>query len=100
MLANLIDNAIKYTQAEGKVVVELSRDCQQIEISVSDTGIGIPEGDQARVFDRFFRCDQSRTLDGCGLGLSYSRAVAHSHGGDILLNSSEQGSQFTIQLPI
>jgi len=101
MLANLLDNAIKYTSANGLVEVSLTCTGQNIEILVSDTGMGIPENDQARVFDRFFRCDQSRTQDGCGLGLSFSRAVAHSHGGDIILSSSlESGSCFTIKLPI
>jgi len=73
---------------------------KNIEITVLDTGMGIPESDQTRVFDRFFRCDQSRTHDGCGLGLSFSRAVARSHGGDINLSSRlERGSSFIIQLP-
>lgn len=101
MLANLLDNAIKYTLANGQVSVALTCNRQNIEIMVLDTGVGIPESDQARVFDRFFRCDQSRTHDGFGLGLSYSRAVAHSHGGDIELSSSlEKGSCFIIKLPI
>jgi len=67
---------------------------------VLDTGIGIPEVDQSRVFDRFFRCDQSRTQDGCGLGLSFSSVVARAHGGDISLTSHvERGSCFTARLP-
>lgn len=100
MLANLLDNAIKYTLANGQVDINLTCDSQHIEIMVLDTGIGIPKDEQERVFDRFYRCDQSRTLDGCGLGLSYSRAVAHSHGGDIHLSGSkEKGSCFIIKLP-
>ncbi len=101
MLANLLDNAIKYTLNNGQVDVVLACSRQNIEITVVDTGIGIPESDQARVFDRFFRCDQSRTHRGCGLGLSFARAVARSHGGDINLTSSiERGSCFTVTLPI
>jgi len=100
MLANLLDNAIKYTLANGRVDVILTHTRQNIEIMVLDTGMGIPEKDQARIFDRFFRCDQSRTHDGCGLGLSFSRAIARSHGGDITLSSSlKKGSNFTIRLP-
>ncbi|MCF6338371.1 MAG: HAMP domain-containing histidine kinase [Gammaproteobacteria bacterium] len=100
MFANLLDNAIKYTLANGQVDVILTRSRQNIEIMIIDTGIGIPENDQARVFDRFFRCDQSRTHDGCGLGLSFARAVARSHGGDIDLSSRlKNGSCFTIRLP-
>ncbi len=101
MLANLLDNAIKYTLANGQVDIVLTQTGQSIEITVTDTGIGIPENDQARVFDRFFRCDQSRTHNGCGLGLSFSRAVARAHGGDINLSSHlEKGSRFTIKLPV
>jgi len=101
MLANLLDNAIKYTCANGQVDVVLTCTRKNIEITVMDTGTGIPKNDQARVFDRFFRCDQSRSHDGCGLGLSFSRAVARSHGGDISLSSRlKKGSCFTIMLPI
>ncbi len=100
MLANLIDNAIKYTLDNGEVNVALACSEQNIEIMVKDTGIGIHKNNQSRVFDRFFRCDQSRTHDGCGLGLSYSRAVARSHNGDInLVNNMGGGSCFTILLP-
>jgi len=101
MLANLLDNAIKYTLANGQVEVVLTCSKQNIEIMVMDTGMGIPKNDQTRVFDRFFRCDQSRTHDGCGLGLSFSRAVVRSHGGDINLSSRlKKGSRFTIKLPL
>ncbi len=101
MLANLLDNAIKYTLANGQVDVVLTGTRQNIEIMVMDTGMGIPKNDQARVFDRFFRCDQSRTHDGCGLGLSFSRAVARSHGGDInLISRLKKGSRFTTKLPV
>lgn len=101
MLANILDNAIKYTPVGGLVEVALNRAGENIEILVRDNGMGIPEADQSRVFDRFFRCDQSRTLDGCGLGLSFSRAVAHSHNGYIVLSSNlENGSCFTIKLPL
>jgi len=100
MLANLIDNAIKYTLDSGEINISLTDRHQNIEIAVIDTGIGIPKNEQSRVFDRFFRCEYSRTNDGCGLGLSYSRAVARSHCGDITLrNNINGGSCFTIALP-
>jgi len=101
MLANLLDNAIKYTLDNGRVDIVLTCTKEDIEITISDTGIGIPDKEQSRVFDRFYRCDQSRTHDGCGLGLSFSRAVARSHGGDINLRTTEEkGCCFTIKLPI
>ncbi|PCH97214.1 MAG: hypothetical protein COB83_02885 [Gammaproteobacteria bacterium] len=101
MIANILDNAIKYTLEGGVVDVVITSNRQNIKIIVIDTGMGIPEQDQTRVFDRFYRCDQSRAYDGCGLGLSFSKAVARSHGGDINLSSClQKGSCFTIELPI
>ena len=101
MLANLLDNALKYTQPPGKVSIEVKSDAKVISIAIADTGIGIPLSDQHRVFERFFRCDQSRTKEGCGLGLSYSRAVARAHGGEITLSSApSEGSTFIIILPV
>src|SRR3990167_4643593 len=73
MLANIIDNAIKYTPAQGAISVTLETGQNQILIAVADTGIGISLADQERIFERYFRCDHSRSLVGCGLGLSYSR---------------------------
>ncbi|MDH3378589.1 MAG: HAMP domain-containing histidine kinase [Gammaproteobacteria bacterium] len=100
MLANLLDNALKYTPARGKVSVDLAHNSKQIEIAVTDTGIGIPAPDRHRVFERFFRCDQSRSKEGCGLGLSFARAVARAHGGEIHLSSAPDiSSIFTITLP-
>ncbi len=99
MFANLLDNAIKYTGHDGMVKVELGGDDRKICISIFDTGIGIPLSDQHRVFSRFFRCDQSRQQEGCGLGLSFARAVARAHGGDITLVSiPDECSTFTITL--
>ena len=101
MIANLIDNALKYTSEKGNVHISVSRKDGQCCISVSDTGIGIPEDDKARIFDRFYRCDRSRSHNGSGLGLSFARAVARSHGGDITLESiPDKGSTFRIMLPL
>lgn len=101
MLANLLDNALKYTPEDGSVRIHLTADEQQVQIAISDTGMGIPDSDQHRIFDRFFRCDQSRSEDGCGLGLSFARAVAHAHGGEIKVTSvPNQSSTFTISLPL
>ena len=101
MVANLIDNALKYTRENGKVNISVSRNGGQCCISVSDTGIGIPDADQPRIFDRFYRCDQSRSHNGSGLGLSFARAVARSHDGDITFESIPgTGSTFRILLPL
>ncbi len=100
MLANLLDNALKYTPENGKVTINLTNNPQTVRIAVKDSGIGIPKSEHNRVFDRFYRCDSSRTTNGCGLGLSFSIAVARAHNGDITLESSPNiGSTFTITLP-
>lgn len=100
MIANVLDNALKYTPANGSVHISLVKNDDNIKITITDTGIGIPATDFQRVFDRFYRCDQSRAEDGCGLGLSFSRAVARSHHGDITLTSTPgTGSEFVITIP-
>ena len=100
MLANLLDNALKYTPPKGRIDINLGCDEQGIKVAVADTGIGIPAPDQARIFERFFRCDQSRSQTGCGMGLSFSQAVARAHGGDISVASEPgNGTTFTITIP-
>ena len=100
MLSNLLDNAIKYTPSGGQVTISLSEKDGRILVSVQDTGCGISPGDLPRIFERFYRCDQSRSKPGIGLGLSLAWAIARAHGGDITATSmSGQGSTFTVTLP-
>ena len=101
MIANLLDNAIKYTPSNGSIGVDLRiTDNQSVLISVKDTGIGISKQDLVHIFERFYRCDPSRSQAGTGLGLSFARAVARAHDGDITVTSApDQGSTFTIILP-
>jgi len=100
MVANLLDNALKFTPPEGTVTVSLKADNGQVAISVSDTGIGISEDDLPHVFKRFYRCDNSRAQYGTGLGLSLVKAIAGSLGGSVSATSHlGEGSTFTVTLP-
>lgn len=99
-VANLLDNAIKYTDDGGEVALAMNYQGDEISITVSDTGIGISQSDQKKIFNRFYRCDNSRAREGCGLGLNYTRAVARALGGDVSLTSHiDRGSSFTLNLP-
>lgn len=100
LFSNLIDNAIKYTPPRGVVQVTASCTGQGVQILVADDGPGISQEDQDRVFQRFFRADQSRSQAGAGLGLSLARAIARAHGGDIAVKSElDRGAIFIVTLP-
>jgi signal transduction histidine kinase len=100
LLSNLLDNAIKYTSIGGQVEISLSPIKErEVTLTVKDTGIGISAEDLPRIFERFYRGDQSRSESGTGLGLSLARAIAHVHGGDITVESRlQEGSVFTVTL--
>ena len=102
VLLILIGNAIKFTPIDGKVLVNVNRTDQAVEVAVQDTGIGIPASQLSRVFDKFYQVDPSTTRDfgGAGLGLYISRAIVEAHGGHISVQSQEgQGSRFAFDLP-
>jgi PAS domain S-box-containing protein len=104
VVRNLIDNAIKYTHPGGSVQVQLLAESinsrSLATIKVVDTGIGIPEEHQAKVFERFYRVDPSHTIPGTGLGLSIVQEVVHAHGGTIQLKSVPGvGTTFVVTLP-
>jgi two-component system sensor histidine kinase SenX3 len=100
---NLIENAINYSPDSTRVTVTSKINDQIAEIAVSDQGIGIPEKDLERIFERFYRVDpaRSRMTGGTGLGLSIVKHIANNHGGDVSLWSVENaGSTFTIRFPL
>lgn len=100
-MANLIDNAIKYTPANGKIEVGLERRSEHLVITVTDTGCGIPETDRSKVFHRFFRVESSRSKQpGNGLGLSLVWAVVKLHNGEITLTDNHPGLRVTLRLPL
>jgi two-component system sensor histidine kinase KdpD len=101
-IRQVIDNALKYSPPSSAIHVRLSASDNGIIISVRDEGPGIPEVDQAHLFDRFYRGTNTRSkLAGTGMGLAVARQILRSHGGDIqLATTSEKGSEFVILLPI
>lgn len=102
MAMNLIDNAVKYNLPGGHVYVSVRKHGDHIDFAVKDTGIGIPEDKQKRVFERFYRADTSRSrkISGSGLGLSIVKHIAEYHNGTITLRSKENnGTEITIHLP-
>jgi signal transduction histidine kinase len=98
--ANLVDNALKYTPAGGRVAVSVGRDGKDAVVSVADTGRGIPADELPRIWDRLFRGDTSRAERGLGLGLSLVKAIVEAHGGSVSVSSEPgRGSTFTVRLP-
>lgn len=99
--SNLLDNAVKYVPNDGKIMLSAERQGDVIEIRLDDSGSGIPAEHRAKVFDRFFRVDPSRTLPGTGLGLSLVKAFIEMHQGTITLTDSRLGgASFVITLPL
>ena len=94
VIANLIDNAVKYSPAGSRIDTQVARRDAMVELSVRNPGPGIPEKDLHRVFDRFYRCDSSRTTPGSGLGLSLAQAIVRTHGGT--LSAASRGGEYTV----
>ena len=102
-IINIISNSIKYTNKKGKIEISLKSLDDFIYIKVEDNGIGIPEEDQKRIFERFYRVEKgrSRDLGGTGLGLSIAKQIIEAHGGDIILESIfGKGTSVEIKLPL
>ena len=102
-LSNLIENGIKYNNAEGWVHVTLNADHQNFFVTVEDNGIGIPKEAQTRIFERFYRVDKShsREIGGTGLGRAIARNAIIMHRGAIKVHSLEgEGTTFTVRIPL
>src|SRR5205085_6520757 len=103
VLQNLVANAANYSPDRSTIQVRAMRNGEQIAIEVMDEGAGLPEADLRRVFERFYRVDQSRARDpgGTGLGLSIVKHLVGLHGGEVRVeNRAEGGAMFTVSLPV
>lgn len=103
VLQNLLDNALQYTPAGGKIEVSALSTDSRVVVTVADTGIGIPQVEQERIFERFYRVDaaRSREAGGTGLGLSIARHIMEAHGGHLWVESAVgEGSRFHFSIPI
>lgn len=100
VVANLLDNAVKYTPAGGSIDLQLTGSAGEVTLMVSDSGVGIDEDAMPHVFDRFYRSDASRSTPGSGLGLSLAHAIVTAHYGRITVTSQpNMGSRFLVALP-
>ena len=101
VFANLLDNALKYTAAGGRVVIACRTQGSQVLVQMTDSGSGISPDEQPRIWTRLYRGDKSRTQRGLGLGLSLVKAIVEAHGGLVSVQSQlGEGSQFTVALPV
>jgi PAS domain S-box-containing protein len=103
VLMNLISNAIKYTPAGGQIAIRMDQDGRNLRWSIRDSGIGIPQGSTARLFEKFYRADNVHTVDteGTGLGLYLVRLIVERFGGTVACESEEgRGTTFTVTLPL
>ena len=101
MVANILDNAIKFTHDQGKIYVSLTSHDNSVILQIEDNGIGIEAEKLPHIFERFYRVDVSRFTPGNGLGLSLAQAIARSHKGNIKVKSvPRRGSTFTVTLPL
>ena len=101
VLANLVDNAVKYTPPGGRVVLRVSQDGRSAVVTVEDTGPGIPADELPRIWERLYRGDRSRTTRGLGLGLSLVKAIVEAHGGTVAVTSTPgAGTRFQVRLPL
>jgi signal transduction histidine kinase len=100
LLNNLMTNAIRYGKENGSVTVTLEQEDRDILLRVQDDGIGISQEELGKIWERFYRSDQSRNSRGLGLGLPLVKQIAENHGGSVSAESQEgEGSTFTVRLP-
>ena len=102
ILMNLIDNAIKFNRENGRIFLRCTAEAKGVRMIIEDTGVGIPEKELSRIFERFYRVDKARSsqMGGTGLGLSIVKHLVELHGGSIEVHSTEgSGTRFSVFFP-
>jgi signal transduction histidine kinase len=99
-MLQLADNAVKHTTPHDVIAFGSAQNAGDLLLWVRDTGLGVPEADAARIFERFQRSQVSRGADGSGLGLSIVAGIAAAHGGRVTLDHARPGAKFTLVLPL
>ncbi|MDA8164874.1 MAG: ATP-binding protein [Desulfobacteraceae bacterium] len=100
VVANLLDNAVKYTPTGGRIEISAARQGDEVTVAVADSGVGVPSHDLPHIFERLYRADASRSQRGLGLGLSLVKAVVEAHHGTVTVNSHPgRGAVFTVHMP-
>ena len=101
LVTNLLENAIKYNKHGGTVTISVKQENRRVHIEVEDTGLGIAEAELPHIFERFYRCDRSRSQAGIGLGLSLAKAIVKAFDGEIRVTSTlDKGSSFQVFFPV
>ena len=99
-MSNLVDNALSFSSRGSSIQIEVQKSLSLVSLSVRDHGPGFPEKDKDRIFERFYKSEQSRATDGAGLGLAIVKHAVHTHGGMVQAeNALNGGAIFTVRLP-
>ena len=97
---NLIDNAIKFSEPEKELKITAETMFEELFVSIENSGPEIPKSDYEAIFNKFYQCDKSRSTDGNGIGLSIVKHIVNLHGGEIMVNSKNGKTVFTVSIPI
>ena len=96
---NLLDNAIKFSPVTGEILVKIVVDDSIIKVTVTNYGIDIPKDKQDKIFNKFYQVEESHASQGNGVGLAIVKCIAQLHGGDVYVNSKNEVTSFTVELP-